>query len=212
MRKFKLNSFELQVSILCFLVAAFHFWQFFQSDYNINCIVRCAVMFAGSIICLFFNNTVMYTSAFLLSLIILHFDAFNNYSIFFFTYIFIRKFPKWKWLALSIYVVNTMVVCELHDKNASHLLVHFAMCIIYYLLAEHTDGGTTYPAPDLIVLTDDEIKILKQLELEQKPIDDVEGFSRSTVLRRLDNAQQRNRLESHEDLRKLFRLHCMDIK
>lgn len=198
-----IKSFELQIFVIALLLSLVHLWQYFDSGYNVNCIVRCVLFFLIGFFGLFFKEPFIYTGAFIGSLFVMQFDTFNNYSSFFFAYLLLKKYPKFQSTIFIIYAINIFIVCELHERYASHLLIHFMTCIIYYIMAEKERIKLLLSDKVELELTEDEAKILYQLEIENKSIYSIEGFSKPTVCRKLRSAGKRNGL-SNKELRNIF--------
>lgn len=191
---------DMIISAISLSLCIAHIWQFIIKGFNYNCAMR-AGFFASVAVCCILHRNAAYVAAIAGALALMQTDAFNNYSVFWAACIFGRKFPKLRIPVMIVYAADIFIVCELHNRDSSHLFIHFLTCIIYVIFSEDSDRNRIE-----LNLTEEEKKILRQIVFEGRTVDDVDGFSKSSVMRRLREAASRNGCRSNSELRYLYRL------
>lgn len=95
----------------------------------------------------------------------------------------------------TFYLTDVFVVASLHDKTPWHIYVHLLRCSAFCLAMWYLK--VTVQKKSELKLLPDERKILEQLA-EGKQQKEVQGFSESTVSRKLQKAADRNKLSTEE--------------
>lgn len=103
-----------------------------------------------------------------------------------------------------LYVTDVFIVAGLHNKSAFYIYNHFLLCSQFVAAMWKQKQINKIHATNLIILTPEEIKILKQL-VEGKPIKQVSGFLEPTVYRKLSDARERNKVETNSELIELYK-------
>lgn len=141
--------------------------------------------------------------------VLIFFNAFNktylhnNYTSLFIVFIIILINPRLKISAIIAYFIVISIAYALNEERIYLYFLHVVRTIwFYYVFSSVLE--TKYKRKKL-VLYDDEIKILTQLSKNhlQKSIE-FEGYSESTIYRRLKAAEKRNHL-SKQDLIEEFK-------
>lgn len=124
-----------------------------------------------------FNNTYLY----------------NNFTGLLAIFIVIIVLPRIKWYALGLYIVVVSIAFALNEENLCHFFIHITRSVWLFYIMNHLIK-TKYQRRKLI-LYDDERKILEALSKNrlQKSIE-FEGFSESTIYRRIKSAMKRNNM------------------
>lgn len=122
---------------------------------------------------------------------------FNNYTGLIGIFFLMILCPKLKWLSVILYGVAVCIAFALNDEKLCPFFIHIVRSSwLIYIFDSIT--RERYHSRKLI-LYDDEIQILTELSKNklQKSID-LEGFSESTIYRRLKAACKRNNLSKIE--------------
>lgn len=118
---------------------------------------------------------------------------YNNFTGLIAVFIVMMVAPKLKWVSLATYILATIIAFALNEENLCHFFIHIARCGWLFHIFNHV-LSSKYKRNKLI-LYDDERKILTELSKNrlQKAIE-LEGFSESTIYRRIKAAMKRNNL------------------
>ena len=95
----------------------------------------------------------------------------------------------------TFYLTDVFVVASLHNKTPWHIYVHLLRCTAFCLAMWYLK--VSYNNKPGLKLLPDERKILKQLA-DGKQQKEVQGFSESTVSRKLQKAAKRNKISTEE--------------
>ena len=118
---------------------------------------------------------------------------YNNYTALLAIFLSIIILPKIKWYALILYFLGASIAFAINEENLCHYFIHIARSIWLFYIMNHLIK-TKYERRKLS-LYDDERKILEALSKNrlQKSIE-LDGFSESTIYRRIKAAMKRNNL------------------
>lgn len=118
---------------------------------------------------------------------------YNNFTGLLAVFIVMMVAPKLKLAAVILYLASIIVAFALNEENLCHFFIHLARCGWLFHIFNHV-LSSKYKRNKLI-LYDDERKILEALSKNrlQKSIE-FEGFSESTIYRRIKSAMKRNNL------------------
>jgi len=145
----------------------------------------------------FLVYTILY-SLMLVYLIAFHQSyLYNNFTGLLVVFVVMMVMPKYKYWALGIYFVAACVAFAFNEENLCHFLIHVVRGAWFYEIFNYV-LLEKYQRRKLI-LYDDEIKILTELSKNrlQKSIE-LDGFSESTIYRRIKAACKRNNLSKSE--------------
>ena len=122
---------------------------------------------------------------------------YNNFTSLLGIFLVILFVPKLKRISLQLYFIATSIAFALNEENLCHYFLHTTCAVWLYLVFNYIIAER-YPRKKLI-LYDDEIKILTELSKNrlQKSIE-LQGFSESTIYRRIKSACKRNHLSKQQ--------------
>lgn len=122
---------------------------------------------------------------------------YNNYTGLLAMFVVMMIKPNLKKVAIIIYALAVTVAFILNEETVYHYLIHIARALWLFLLFDFV-LKEKYELKKLI-LNEDEIKILTELSKNrlQKSLE-LEGFSESTIYRRIRSAMERNKLSKKE--------------
>lgn len=110
-------------------------------------------------------------------------------------------------LIVSLYITDVFIVAGLHNKTPFYIYTHILLSIQYCtaMWKQKVVTKEQYSVQTkILILTQDEIKILEQL-INGEPIKQVDGFSEATTYRKLTEARDRNGIENNERLIEIYR-------
>lgn len=118
---------------------------------------------------------------------------YNNFTGLLAVFVVIMVLPKFKWQAVAFYFVAVSVAFALNGESLLHYFIHLSRGAWLFHIFNHL-LVSKYERRKLI-LYDDERKILEELSKNrlQKAIE-LEGFSESTIYRRIKSAMKRNNM------------------
>jgi len=183
----KKNKIELLAYITDAVLLVCHTWQFFDSNYRIEPLIRmiaCAVYLVGA---LCFSRNFYYYFFTIFAYVIVCTNRFYNYTSFFIITLICYKKPSQKTVLYSLYAVDVVASLLIRDLSASHCIIHALNCICIYFIF---NALVEEKVPEL-VLTNDEETIIKEMAegTQQKAIT---SFSKNTVTKKLNEAKNRN--------------------
>lgn len=195
----KEKEFLIVTSCLSFIISLLYLWKGFQEQFYIGTYAVIAMaLFYIPVVWIFrrpgfaFFNLVY--SVFLVFIIAFN-DTYlyNNFTGLLAIFIVIIVLPKLKWFSLVVYFTAVCVAFALNEENLCHFFIHITRSIWLLYILNHL-LETKFQRRKLI-LYDDERKILEELSKNrlQKSIE-LEGFSESTIYRRIKAAMKRNNL------------------
>lgn len=100
---------------------------------------------------------------------------------------------------IGLYLTDVFIVAGLHNKTPFYIYTHILLSIQYCTAMWKQKVMNTKHSKNLI-LTPDEIEILNQLVSNEKIRKSVDGYSESTVYRRLSDAKERNDFKDNDEL------------
>lgn len=195
----KEKNFVLITTSLSFLIALLYAWKGFQGNFHwatyaviAMCITYIPVVWifrrpgfsifnliyaAVLVFIIAFNDTYLY----------------NNFTGLLAVFIVMMVAPKLKLAAVLLYLASISIAFALNEENLCHFFIHLARGAWLFHIFNHV-LNSKYKRNKLI-LYDDERKILEALSKNrlQKSIE-FEGFSESTIYRRIKAAMKRNNL------------------
>lgn len=131
---------------------------------------------------------------------ILIFNGYNNYTSFFIIIFSIQLNKKREYLYLTLYIADVTLALVLHDRGATHAIIHILNCIFIY--ACYKILFSLKPKTKLN-LEPDEAQILAEWA-QVKELKAVRSFSHNTVYDKLRAARLRNDCTSNDELLKKY--------
>ena len=195
----KEKNFILITTAISFLVALLYAWKGIREDFNLAtygvifmCLIYIPVVWifrrpGFAIFNLIYAATLVFIIAFNDTYL------YNNFTGLLAVFIVMMVAPKLKLTAIILYLVSISLAFALNEENLCHFFIHLARCGWLFHIFNHV-LSSKYKRNKLI-LYDDERKILEALSKNrlQKSIE-FEGFSESTIYRRIKSAMKRNNL------------------
>ncbi|MCQ2591864.1 MAG: hypothetical protein MJ188_03690 [Treponema sp.] len=122
---------------------------------------------------------------------------YNNLTGVLIIFIVVLIMPNYKKWAFGIYFLAVSVAFAFNEENLCHYLIHISRFALAFFIFDYI-MEERYSEKKLI-LYDDEIKILTALSKNrlQKSIE-LDGFSESTIYRRIKSACQRNKMTKEQ--------------
>lgn len=206
-----LSTALISVVIVCLCV-----WKGFQEGFSVTSYIMMFLNLLYALLILVFKKLcVPYFClgyAMFLTFIIAFSKTFlyNNYTGLLIVIIAILFLPGLKKIGFLLYFIATSISFALNEENLCHYFLHLAGFVWIFLMFDFIISEK-YLRKKLI-LYDDEIKILNELSKNrlQKSIE-LEGFSESTIYRRIKSACKRNHL-SKKQLIEQFKLEQKETK
>lgn len=187
------------------LLLVCHIWQFYDSGYMFQPLTR-IILYPVLIIAVFLIGRKAILYVFLVFAYVSTLDiTFENYTSFIVVCIFcfikgkepVRQNKKFYIIHLSIYALCALVSCQRHDKDASHIVIHFVNCIwIYITIFFFIKKGRSKRH---LVLDDIQKRILKELS-EGKMQKEIDFVNKNTITNKLHDALIENNLMTKEQL------------
>lgn len=197
------KQFLIISSVLSAIISLLYLWKGFSDSFipATFIIILMAIIYIPAVWIFRKTGFVIYTTIY--SILLIYLIAFhesylyNNFTGLLAVFVIMMVHPKFKWWALGIYLFASCIAFAFNEENLCHFLIHITrgawfFSVFNYVLLEK------YQRKKLI-LSDDEIKILKELSKNrlQKSID-LDGYSESTIYRRIKAACKRNNLSKSE--------------
>ena len=189
---------------LSFIVAAIliicHVAQFIDSGIKIETLLRitlCAAYIPAGLIWREKSLPVVFP---IFAYAILIFNGYNNYTSFFIIVFSIQLNKKWRYQYLIFYLIDVTLALILHDRGATHAIIHILNCIFIY--ACYKILFSLKPKAKLN-LELDEAQILAEWT-QVKELKAVRSFSHNTVYDKLRAARLRNDCTSNDELLKKY--------
>ena len=224
--KFK-DQESLYIIIISMLLLFCHVYQFIDSGYMIEPLIRVIYYFVEILVLYFFGiKSIPYLLA-PFGLILTLFIKFDNYTPFvlIISAILIKHEKKFTFINLILYTVCVFVVCTLHDKSAIHIAAHFLGCIFLTLCGRiiflsgalkfyneykenfkrdlvnnfFDSGKLKYQNLDL---TPDEYFILHEIVINKKPFKAI--GKPNTISVKIQKCYKKNNFDSPEELYKAY--------
>lgn len=195
----KERNFVLITSIISFVLGLLYIWKGFEEGFLPVTVIVASFCFLYVPAVMIFRRTgfivynLIYTAVLIFIIAFYKTFLFNNYTGLIAVFFLLIICPKFKWVFIIIYGLCVCIAFALNDEKLCPFFIHvlrsgWLLYIFDFLIKER------YSRKKLI-LYDDEILILKELSKNklQKSIA-LEGFSESTIYRRLKAACERNNL------------------
>lgn len=199
----KERNFVLITSVISFLLGLLYIWKGFEEGFLPVTIIVLSFCFLYIPAVMIFRRTGFIVYNLIYGIVLIFLIAFyksllfNNYTGLIAVFFLMIVIPKLKWISIICYGIAVCVAFALNDERLCPFFIHilrstWLLYIFDFLIKER------YSRKKLI-LYDDEILILKELSKNklQKAIA-LEGFSESTIYRRLKAACERNNLSKNE--------------
>lgn len=195
----KEKQFVLVTTILSLVLALLYLWKgFMEHFYTGTFIVIGMALIYIPVVWIFrrpgFAIFNLVYSVVLVFIIAFH-DTFlyNNFTGLLAVFIVMMVAPALKWPALIIYFVAVSIAFALNEENLIHYFIHITRSAWLFHIFNHVLSSKFQRRK--LILYDDERKILTELSKNklQKSIE-LEGFSESTIYRRIRSAMKRNNL------------------
>lgn len=197
------KTFILVTCILSFLLSLMYGWKGYQDGFSVGSYfiiifnllyIPFALIFKRKgfvYFCLTYMAVLIFTTAFHKTFL------YNNFTPLFFAFVIYLIEPKLKHIVLSGYFVLISIAYILNEENLCHFFIHIIRAVWFVYISIFL-VEKKYKRNKLI-LYEDEIKILSELSNHklQKSIE-FEGYSESTIYRRLKSAMTRNNLTKKE--------------
>lgn len=193
------KNFLLITSALSVVLGFLYIWKGFQEQFFIGTYIIIVSTFIYVPVVWVFRRPGFaifnFVYAVVLVFIIAFYDTYlyNNFTGLLAVFIVMMTLPKLKWHILVVYFVAASVAFALNEENLLHYFIHIVRAAWLFHVFNHLI--TTKYERRKLILYDDERKILEELSKNrlQKAIE-LEGFSESTIYRRIKSAMQRNNM------------------
>lgn len=193
------KEFVLVTTCLSFVIGLLYVWKGFQEQFFISTFVVIGMSFLYVPFVWFFRRIGFSVFNLIYSVVLIFIIAFNdtylynNFTGLLAMFFVIIVLPKIKWYALAVYFIAVSIAFALNQENLCHFFIHITRAVWLFYIMNHLIK-TKYERRKLL-LYDDERKILEALSKKrlQKSIE-LEGFSESTIYRRIKSAMKRNNM------------------
>ncbi len=200
---FNEKKFILITSLLSFLMALLYFWKGIQEGFFVGTWVIIGFNLLYIPYAFIFKRKGFAYYYLVYAVVLIFIIAFyktllyNNYSVLFIIFIMFLIEPRIKVPALIGYFIFISIAFALNEELIYHYFIHLVRAIWFFYISTFI-VEQKYQRKKLI-LYEDEIKILSQLSKNhlQKSIE-FEGYSESTIYRRLKAAMTRNKMTKKE--------------
>lgn len=204
------KHFLLISSFLSFLIAALYVWKGFLEQFYLGTYIVIGMALIYIPVVWIFRRPGFAAFNMAYSVILVFIIAFNdtylynNFTGLMAVFIVIMVIPKLKWPIASIYLLAVSIAFAINKENLCHYFIHITRAVWLFHIFNHV-LVTKYERRKLI-LYDDERKILTELSKNklQKSIE-LEGFSESTIYRRIKSAMKRNNLSKKQLLEQFIK-------
>lgn len=209
--KYKNEKKFLLVSCICSaLQGLLYLFHGFKTEFSLLECIMCICDLSYIPLVLIFRNKGFKAFVLGMSVVLIFISAFNetrlfnNFSALLCLFVFIMIYPKQKKLLMILYLCLTAVAFVLNEEPMYFYLIHSCRAIwtfsIYDLIIYHQYNRKP------LILTDDEQKIIAQLcEGKLQKELELNGYSESTIRRRLASAMKRNDIQTKEELKELYK-------
>ena len=209
----KEKDFLLTTTILSAVIALLYLWNGFSEGFLIGTYIIISLAFIYVPVVWIFGKPGFTLFNLIYGLILVFIIAFhktylyNNYTGLIAVFIVMMIMPNLKWHALALYFTAITIAFALNEENLCHYLIHITRAIWLFYIFNHILENK-YKRKKLI-LYEDEIKILNELSKNrlQKSIE-LDGFSESTIYRRIKSACLRNNLTKKQLLEEFKKEQC----
>lgn len=197
------NDKSLMKLFFCHLILIIlHYAEYRTSDIEYFWYLRAAGCALIAFLIFFFGRKGLAYGLFIFGCSLVYVNMFYNYATIFFIYIAIGANPKLKKATPFIYLVNVIVSFSMKHLNIIAFCIHIVYTIMFGIKLNYVYAVNK---PSKLNLTDDEIRILKELQAG-KMQKEIEFFSPQTVTAKLKSARERNMCETTQSLLAKFEL------
>lgn len=197
------KTFIAVTSMCSFLISLLYFWKGLMEGFSIGAWIIIGANLLYIPLALIFKRKVFSVFFLFYAVALVFITAFhktflyNNYSSLFIVIIVIMVRPAFKLPAIITYLVTISAAFAINDEHLYHYFIHITRTVWFFYMFNHVLGGKYHRRK--LILNDDEIKILTELSKKrlQKSIE-FDGYSESTIYRRLKAAMTRNKLSKAE--------------
>lgn len=201
--------FVIITSLFSFIIGALYLFKGYKEGFLIATWIVIGLNFLYIPFSIIFKKKYFSYYYLVYALVLIFFNAFNktylhnNYTSLFIIFIIILIMPKIKLQAIIFYMIVISVAYALNEEKIYLYFLHVTRTAWFYYI--FTSVMESKYKRNKLILYDDEIKILTLLcqNRLQKSIQ-FEGYSESTIYRRLKAAMKRNNL-SKQDLLEEFK-------
>lgn len=193
------KTFLITVSFLSAIVSVLYIWNGLLEQFYIATYVFIGLHILFIPVVLLFRRTGFIIFTIIYAIVLVFIIAFyktylyNNFTGALVMMVAVLVAPKIKKMIFGIYIIAISVAFALNEENLCHYLIHIvrftlAFYVFDFIMRERY-------TPKKLILYDDEIKILTELSKNrlQKSIE-MDGFSESTIYRRIKAACKRNKM------------------
>lgn len=197
------RKFLFITSALAFTQALLYFWKGLNEDFTVWTWIIIGLNFAYIPYILIFKRKsftyfyIIYCLALIFALAFTRTFLYNNFTALFIAFIIYLIKPRLKTLISIGYFIAVSIAFALNEETLYHYFIHMTRALWFYYISIFVIDQRYQR--NKLQLYDDEIKILTQLcnNHLQKSIE-FEGYSESTIYRRLKAAMNRNHLTKKE--------------
>lgn len=189
-------------SIFAFLLTGLHIYQFIDSGFAIQPLIRIIFCGAYPFIVFFFGSQAIPFIFLIFGYIIEQFANFTNYTSFLIVIMFIILHPKAQIPCIALYIVDVVIVCMHHNKDLVHFIIHIVNCAFIFFASnkclDFYHKNYIFEEKKLI-LDEVDVYILNELAsgARQK---EIKGYSENTVSKRLKKCRELNNCASNSEL------------
>lgn len=193
------KTFLITISFLSAIVSVLYIWNGLLEQFYIATYVFIGLHILFIPVVLLFHRTGFIIFTIIYAIVLVFIIAFyktylyNNFTGALVMMVAVLVAPKLKKMIFGIYIIAISVAFALNEENLCHYLIHIvrftlAFYVFDFIMRERY-------TPKKLILYDDEIKILTELSKNrlQKSIE-MDGFSESTIYRRIKAACKRNKM------------------
>lgn len=193
------KTFLITISFLSAIVSVLYIWNGLLEQFYIATYVFIGLHILFIPVVLLFRRTGFIIFTIIYAIVLVFIIAFyktylyNNFTGALVMMVAVLVAPKFKKMIFGIYIIAISVAFALNEENLCHYLIHIvrftlAFYVFDFIMRERY-------TPKKLILYDDEIKILTELSKNrlQKSIE-MDGFSESTIYRRIKAACKRNKM------------------
>ena len=216
-REFISDKFQWSICATSVVLLVCHIWQFYDSHYLFQPLSR-IVLYSILIPAVFVFGRKAIFVLFLIFAYVAALDiTFENYTSFIVVMIISMVYAKDDFKKdlkiyipyLAIYAACVLISCQRHDKDASHIVIHFANCFwLFFITYIFIKKGKNKKH---LKLDDVQKRILKELA-SGKLQKEIDFCNKNTVKNKLDKAIIDNDLLSKEHLIMLYIKEYIDLE
>ena len=197
------NDKDLMKLFFChLLLIILHYYEYKITEIEYFWYLRAAGCGLISFLIFFFGRKGLAYGLLIFGCSLVYVNMFYNYATIFFIYIAIGANPKLKKVTPFIYLANVIVSFSMKHLNIIAFCIHIVYTIMFGIKLNYVYAVNK---PSKLNLTDDEIRILKELQAG-KMQKEIEFFSPQTVTAKLKSARERNMCETTQALLAKFEL------